>query len=251
MAPASAAGAEREPRLQERLHAERPLHFPRLRCRATVQGAGHDLPGSHDPARSVSTGPAEAKKARCSRQPTARRVDRTVHCLPLLRSVAPHQRGDPRLVRLTVELGQEIVRTQLVEIAPPSASPVVPDSVAARHTPGNVASPAHPPPCSRHSSRRHRTSSPAQTIRRLEPSGEAAPASAGSHRCRPWCTSRTGTLWARRRPGGTGPLSGGRAGGVWKPPRTAPALERSGMWWCHDSVCSSGLGPRNRSLWSG
>jgi hypothetical protein len=65
------------------------------------------------------------------------------HYLSLLSSVALHQCDDPRLVRLTVELGQEIVRAQLVEITPPSAASVVPDPVAARHTPGDVASSAH------------------------------------------------------------------------------------------------------------
>lgn len=72
----------------------------------------------------------------------ARRL-RPVSALSLLSSAALHQCGDPRLVRLTVELRQEIVRAQLVEITPPSAASVVPDPVAARHTPGDVASSAH------------------------------------------------------------------------------------------------------------
>lgn len=63
----------------------------------------------------------------------------------LLRAVTLHQRGNPHLVHLTIELGQEIVRAQLVEIAPPSTASVVPDAVATRHPSGNVASPAHCP----------------------------------------------------------------------------------------------------------
>ena len=65
--------------------------------------------------------------------------------LPPLRPVALHQRSDSCVVSVAVELGHEIVRTQLVEISPPSTSPVVPDPVTTRHAPGDVASPAHGP----------------------------------------------------------------------------------------------------------
>jgi hypothetical protein len=93
--------------------------------------------------------------------------------LPLLRPVALHQGSDPCVVRLAVELGHEIVRAQLVEIAPPSTSSVVPDPVTTRDAPGNVASPAHVPPfpapivlCSNQLPRRVR-------VRGLRPTGEA------------------------------------------------------------------------------
>jgi hypothetical protein len=71
--------------------------------------------------------------------------------LPLLRPVTLHQRSNPCVVRLTVQLGHQIVRTQFVEIPPPTTSSVVPDPVTTRRAPSNVASPAHSPPCPRHS----------------------------------------------------------------------------------------------------
>jgi hypothetical protein len=69
-----------------------------------------------------------------------------LRCLPLPRPVALHQEADSRGVRPAVELGQEVVRAQFVEIAPPSTSSVVPDPITTRHAPGHVASPAHTPP---------------------------------------------------------------------------------------------------------
>jgi len=51
--------------------------------------------------------------------------------------------GDLLLVRRVVELGEEIVRAEFVEIAPPPTSPVVPDAIAARHASGHIPSPTH------------------------------------------------------------------------------------------------------------
>lgn len=65
--------------------------------------------------------------------------------LPLLRPVALHQHSDPCVVCLAVQLRHKIVRTQLVQISPPSMPSVVPDPVSTWYTPGYVASPAHSP----------------------------------------------------------------------------------------------------------
>lgn len=129
--------------------------------------------------------------------------------LPVLRPVALHQGSNPCLVRLTVELGQEIVRAQLVEIAPPSTSSVVPDPVTTRDASGNIASPAHIPPfpapivpCSNQPPRR-------VTVRGLRPTGERV------CNCRPTCFPT---------------VVAGRCGGFYLRSWAAGQCEGMGLW---------------------
>lgn len=53
-------------------------------------------------------------------------------------SVALDQSGDPGMVGVAVQLGEQLVRAELRVVAPPSSSCVVPDSVASRHSSGYV-----------------------------------------------------------------------------------------------------------------
>jgi hypothetical protein len=72
--------------------------------------------------------------------------------LPMVFRLSPlspvplEERGDAAVVGVAVQFVQQLIRAEVVVIAPPSACCVVPDAVAARYTPRDVPPPLTMPP---------------------------------------------------------------------------------------------------------
>src|SRR5688572_23932939 len=66
----------------------------------------------------------------------------TASLLSLRGAIAPLERRDPCVVAVAVEFRDEIVRLNLVQLAPPPPRLVVPHPPAAGHTAGDIPAPA-------------------------------------------------------------------------------------------------------------